>query len=126
MSELRVVRGRDLELRLNGEELCGVTFFRAVSQNKANEIREYLSSDPVAVLPGAQRHEIELSALEMFGGAVPEGESFSLSVIDPDSEYVYEGCIVVRKERSLSAKGSLSVKYLIKAEKMTKRGISDA
>ena len=126
MSELRVIRGRDLELKVDGDVLCGATYFKAVSQSRTREIREFLSGQPVDVLSAGGSHEIELTVLELFAGGVPEDSEFTLSVADGGSEYIYEGCRVVRRERIAPAKANLSDKYLIRAVKMTKRGIQNA
>ena len=125
MTELRITKGRDLELRVNGETLYGVTSFRAVSKRSEREIREYLSGEPVAAAAASETHELELKVLSLFGSALDGLEDFTLTAVDPDAEYEYSGCNVTKRVRSVPAGANVTDSYTIKAKAVTKRGISD-
>ena len=125
MNELRITKGRDLELRINGDTLFGVTSFKAVSKRSERGIREYLSGEPVAAVAASESHEIELKALSLFGGALDGLRDFTLTAADSDAEYEYSGCNVIGRERSAEANARVTDTYTIKAKTMTKRGISD-
>lgn len=121
MTELTVTRGRDIELYADGEMLYGVTRFRAVSRYDRREIREYLSSEPCAVIPAGESHELEIKALSLFRGAIPTDGSFTLTVVDSGVEYVYDNCVVVKCDRNVRGDKVLSDIYTVKAQSMTKR-----
>ena len=125
MSELTITRSRDIILYASGEQLYGVVYFKAVSERKSRDIFEYLSSEPFASAGYTESFEIKLTVLSLFNSGVLITDGFTLSVVDGDTEYVFEGCRVTRREQELDAGKSLSESYTIKSQKMTKRGVED-
>jgi len=125
MTELRITRGSDIELYADGELLFGVTDFRAVSTGSSREIHEYLCSQPVVIVNSAEKHELTLSVLSLFNYNVFDNTGFTLSVVDGDTAYDYEGCSAVRCERRIQADKNVSDRYTLIATKLTKRGLAD-
>ena len=125
MTELRIIRGRDILLYINGEQLYGVTDFHAVSRRSSHEIREYLSGQPLAVVNAGEHYELTLKALSLFRPA-STADGFCLKVEDEETVYLYEGCVVTRCERNIRSDKNVTDSYTITAEKMTKRSINDA
>ena len=125
MTELRLTRSKDIVLYLNGEELYGVVGFRAISKSESREIHEYLSGEPYAVMKGKTVHEIRMSVLSLFSSFIMDEDGFTLTAVDGDARYDYSGCSVICRETEIKPGANVSVGYVIRAEKMTKRGISD-
>lgn len=121
MTDLTITRGRDMELYLDDEPLCGVTHFKAQSRYQHHEVYEYLSAQPVAKLKGGESHQLELTVLSLFGGAIPGDRSFSIRVVDGAEEYVYEDCVVTGYERDIRGDKPVTDGYTLKADRMTKR-----
>jgi len=126
MNELRITRGRDILLYCNDEPLYGVIRFTAVSQCEKHAVGEYLSGEPVAVLNAGERHELSVKMLALFSPSAMDEDGFSLTVADGNSEYLYEDCVVTRRERDVQGDKTVTDSYTITARKMTKRGIQNA
>ena len=126
MTELRITRGRDIQLFCNDEPLYGVTHFSAVSRYEKHEVGEYLSGEPIAVLNAGETHELSLKVLSLFSPFPARESGFTITAADGDSEYRYEDCIVTRCERDARGDKTVTDSYTITARKMTKRGIADA
>lgn len=125
MTELCITRGRDVGLSVDGEPLCGVTHFSAVSRYPKRELREYLCSEPYAAVGDGESHEIVLTVLSLFSGILPQGQPFTLCAEDGDERYCYEGCTVEKIERDVRGDKAVADRYTIKARRLTKRGTED-
>lgn len=121
MTELSITRGRDIVLFLNGEPLCGVTHMKAQSRYPRRELYEYLSSEPYAAAPQGESHEIGLTVLALFSGAIPMEGSFTLLAVDGEEEILYEGCAVIGCSRELMGDKTVADTYTLRADRMTKR-----
>lgn len=121
MTELCVTRGRDIDLYVDGEPLCGVTRLRAVSRTQRHELFEYLSAQPYEIVPEGQKHEITMTVLSLFADGIPAQGSFTLSVIDGETEYRYEGCIVTEHEKNIRGDQAVTDRLTVSAVSMTKR-----
>ena len=126
MTEMSITRGRDIGLSIGGVPLCGVTHFSAVTRRPRRELYEYLSAQPYDTVPDGESHEIVLTVLSLFAGALDVSGGFTLTVEDGDSVYRYEGCEVVKIERDIRGDKAVTDRYTVKAERMTKRGREDA
>lgn len=126
MTELKITRGKDVELYADEEILFGVTEFVATGERKVKEIYEYLSGEPCATIENAPEYEIRLSVMSLFNYAVFDRERFTISVVDGDVCYVYEDCVAVRRERKVKASEPVCDSYHIKAKRMVKRVTDDA
>lgn len=126
MTELSITRGRDIELCLDGEPLCGVTHMKAQSRYPRRELYEYLSSEPYASVPQGESHEIELTVLSLFSGAIPADGSFTLLAVDGEEEILYEGCAVIGHSRSIEGDKTVADVFTLRADRMTKRRNDDA
>ena len=125
MTELCIARGRDIELYLDDALLCGVTHLKAESHYRQLELYEYLSAEPYAKAPQGETHEITLTVLPLFGGAIPLDGRFSLQIADAGVEYVYDGCMVTAYSRDARGDRIVTDHYKIKADRMTKRRNTD-
>lgn len=123
---MSITRGRDIELYLNTEPLCGVTHLTAESRYKQRGLYEYLNAEPYAVVPDGETHEIVLTVLSLFQSAIPHSGSFTLSVVDGDTLYRYEGCTVTKHERDIRGDKAVSDRLTIAARSMTKVRNNDA
>ena len=125
MTELSITRGRDIELYIGDDILCGVTHFRAASRIQRREYFEYLNAEPYDAVPAGESHEIELTVLSLFADAIPESGSFTLRAVDGDTEYLYEGCTVIKSERDARGDKAVTDTYTLKALRLTKRRETD-
>ena len=126
MNELRISTGRDIRLIVDGDELFGVTEFRAVSRITQHEIREYLTGEPYELVNAGESHELTLSVLSLFDSGVFDTEGFDLVVEDGDTAYTYGGCTVSRHEKEIRGGKNVVDSYTLRAKHLTKRGINDA
>ena len=116
MSDLKIIRGKDIELRINDRIIFGVTEFTAHEKTAFHEVRECMSSKPVALVPQEPEYEIKLTLMSMFDGQIPENRVFSLSLRYDDEEYVYGGCRVLSRDKVVKAMGGPLSVYTISAE----------
>lgn len=126
MTEYRITRSKDIELYIGEEQLFGVTDLASKSVYEEHPIREYLSGEPYATVNAKNAYEIRMSVLSLFSFSVPDGSPFSFRLIDGDAEYLYEGCMVIRHERSVEAGKNVVDKYVITAKNMRKQVQNDA
>ena len=121
MTEFRITRGGDILLYIGEEQLFGVTDFQAKSVYGSYPIREYLSGAPRAIVNAAYEYQIKMTVLSLFRFAVLEDDAFTLSVVDGDTTYLYEGCAVIRHDRSIKAGKSVVDEFVITAKSMRKQ-----
>lgn len=121
MNTLRITRGEDIELYADGELLCGVTDFSVREEKNYHEVYEYLREEPCERIATDSRYTIEMSILSMFHYEVLSADSFTISVIDGDTEYLYSGCRLQEHGRDIKARRRLTDRYIITADKMSER-----
>ena len=126
MTEMSIIRGRDIRLSLDGTALCGVTHFSAASRYERHELHEYLSAAPYAEVPEGESHEIVMEVLSLFKSVLDGRDGFTLSAEDKDSTVAYHGCHVVKIERDIRGDQPAADRYTIRAAGMTKRRREDA
>ena len=125
MSELRIIRGKDIELKLNGSPLFGVTEFTSTENKVFHEVKEYMSSKVAARVPQQPEYKIKLRAMSMFDPLIPEDGSFTLSLRYEYEEYVYGGCRVLSREKAAKGIGSPESVYSVTAESCIWREAED-
>lgn len=125
MIELDIVRGRDVELRLNGTILFGMTGLSVREKIKYHEVHECMSSKPAAHVSQGSEFEIRLTGMSIFDFQIPESGAFSLSVRYEDLEYVYGGCRVLSREKKVKGLGDPECVYIISAGECTWREVED-
>ncbi len=121
MNELRLTRSGDIELFAGEEQLFGVIDFSAKELYESYPIREYLSGEPVALINGRMNYELRLSVLSLFRSELLESNDLTLSVVDGDVTYRYEGCTVTRHDRSVKAGKNVVDEYVLAAKSMRKQ-----
>lgn len=121
MNELRITRSGDIELFAGEEQLFGVIDFSAKELYENYPIREYLSGEPYALINGRMNYELRLSVLSLFRNDLLVSDDLTLSVVDGDVTYRYEGCTVTRHERSVKAGKNVVDEYVLAAKSMRKQ-----
>ncbi|MBR1535000.1 MAG: hypothetical protein IJ639_11575 [Ruminococcus sp.] len=121
MNELRITRSRDIELYAGEEQLFGVTDFVAKSSYESYPIREYLSGEAFEIVNGKISYEIKMSVLSLFRFEALEENGFTLSAVDGDVEYRYDGCTVTAHERDIKAGRNVVDIFTITAKSMRKQ-----
>lgn len=125
MSDLKILRGRDINATVNGQALFGLTELSTAHKPQYHEVYEYLSASPYARVPAGSICRIKLYMHSLFSRQIPMDGSFTLTVGDDEYEYIYSGCRVL--ERNTAARGDKSIEevFLIEAESQTERVIDD-
>lgn len=121
MNELKILRGGDIGLYIDGEELFGVVAFTATEKTESHAIYEYLSASPYDAVQQASAYEIRLSVLSLFDRQIAERCRFTLSVVEGDTRYCYEHCRVAEKRREAKENHNVGYTYLIQADKLVKQ-----
>ena len=122
MSELRIVRGTDINIYADDIPLFGVTAFTASQTVKYHEVYEYLSAAPCERVSQGEGYVIQLQILSLFDGQLPTDRIFTLRVIDGDREYRYENCRVVESKTQVKGNHYADVTVIVEADYMRKRG----
>ena len=125
MSTLKVLRGRDIEAKINNSPLFGLSELDVTDKPRFRYIYEYLSETPYDAIGQGNSYRIRLKLLSMFSEQIPMDRSFSLSLNDGEYLYIYEQCRVV--ERYTDVQGNESVKevFQIEAQFMREQEIDD-
>ncbi len=121
MNELRITRSRDIELYIGEEQLFGVTDFVAKTACESYPIREYLSGEAFEIVNGRISAEIRLSVLSLFRYEIIGENGFTLSAVDGEIVYSYEGCTVTGQERSIKEGKNVVDVFTITAKSMRRQ-----
>ena len=125
MSELRIIRGRDIAAFINERKLCGVTELDVTAKQKLHPVHEYLSGTPRAVLPGGKSYRIRLRMLSMFSYHVPTDRMFTLSIREEDYIYIFDQCRVVQQYTDAQGDKGIKEVFQIEAQIMRKQEVED-
>ncbi len=125
MSELRIVRGRDIHAAINGVELFGVTELDVTGGQKLHYVKEFLSSTPCAVLHSGCSYGIRLKTLSLFSYQIPMDKAFTLSVLDEEMLYIFEQCRVVKRHTNAQGDSGVKEVFQIEAQRMREQEIED-
>lgn len=118
MNVLKVTKGSDVTIKVNGEELCFVTDFSAKENKKCYEIEEILADECFDIVNEKSDYTITIMALSMMDGACFENSSFTLDVLVDGVCYRYLSCVLNEKERVVNGSKPLTDKYVITAKGM--------
>ena len=125
MSELRIIRGRDIAALIDDSELCGVTELDVTAKQKLHPVREYLSGVPHAMLPSGNSYRIRLRMLSLFSSQVPTDRAFTLSVSEEEIIYIFEQCRVVQRDTDAQGDKGIKEVFHIEAQRMREQEIDD-
>lgn len=116
MNVLKITKGSDVTIKVNGEELCFVTDFSAKENKGSYEIEEILADECFDVINEKNDYTITIMALSMMDGSVFENAPFNLDVLCDNSCYRYLSCVLKEKERVINGSKPLTDKYVITAK----------
>lgn len=121
MNELRVVRGTDIRLFANEAPLFGITSFTAVEKPLFHEVYEYLNAKPCKRIPQGVEYVICIGMMAMFDHQLSDNEGFSLTLVDGNVSYRYDGCHIVGRKTRLDGNDMATEEFTLKADQMTKQ-----
>ncbi|MBQ3264322.1 MAG: hypothetical protein IJH07_00960 [Ruminococcus sp.] len=121
MNELRIVRGTDVKLYVDQTPLFGVTAFSAVQKPLYHEVYEYLSAKPCERISQGTRYELTLSVMALFDKQLPSQSVFTLSVVDSDTTYYYEGCRVIKQKTAVKGSENAAEVFTLVADSMRRQ-----
>lgn len=107
-------KGSDLEVRVNGTVLGGVTELRRRVKRSANEIREFLTDKPKAVIPSEVFYivlKLRRTAFYPFDGGIG-----FVDIISGSRRERYSMCTVLKAESRAFARGEAEYTVVIEAE----------
>ena len=125
MNELRILRGRDVRLFADEEELFGVTAVTASEKYTYHEIREYLSSEAYDRVRQDGGYQIKLTVLSLFDRQLVDLDGFTLSIRGDDTRYAYENCRVLGVQYTARGDKNAEAEFLLEADKFEIRGTDD-
>lgn len=125
MNTLRIVKGKDIEICVNGDVLCFVTDFVAKEQRRFYKIDEILSEDSVDEIELACTYQLTVTALSHFDSSVFENDGFTLTVNDKSEIYEYSGCRLIEKRLDVNASGPIVNKFIIEAKSLNAQEVQD-
>lgn len=118
MNTLRVLKGKDVELAVDGESLCFVVDFSAKEIKDSYPITEFLSDTYVDNIPLKPRYELSVTALSHLDEKVFEKDSFELSVKLSDQKYVYKNCTLIKTQKDVNEDKPIVDRYTIAATQL--------
>lgn len=121
MNELRVVRGTDIRLFADGTPLFGITSFTAEEKPKFHEVYEYLNTKPCERIPQGVEYVICIGMMALFDRQLSECDGFSLTLVDGNVSYRYDGCHIVGRKTRLDGNDMATEEFTLKADQMTKQ-----
>ncbi|MBE6824879.1 MAG: hypothetical protein E7513_05980 [Ruminococcaceae bacterium] len=118
MNTLRILKGKDITITVDGTVLCFVTDFVAHESEERYEIEEILNSDAVDSVQLRKSYELNITALTHFNKKVFEKQPFTLRVCDGDTAYEYVSCRLKSYYRDVNSSKPIVDKYTIVAQDM--------
>lgn len=118
MNTLKILRGKDIVISVNYEQLCFVKNFSAKEVADAYKIEEILSDDVVDFIKLKKGYVLTIEALSHFDSSVFGREPFTVTVDDGEASYQYFDCRLVKKERDVNADKPIIDRYTIVALKL--------
>ncbi len=125
MNELRIVRGRDIEVKIDGELTFGITEIKISQKRRYHAVYEFMSSDPVEKVAQRAEYEIKLGIMTMFDFQIPTDRAFTLSMTEDEVEYSYEDCRVTEISQGAQGNKVASQTFTIEAHDYRERVIED-
>ena len=88
----------DIYLELDGRKIAVVQSYTAKATKSSSAIEAFGEAEPVATVPGQERHVVELTRLYATDEAIRDGidfyklDGFSLVICKPDRKIIYSNC----------------------------------
>ena len=98
MSNISFPTSSDIYLEADGIRIAVVQSYTAKSTRTSTAVEAFGAKEPVATVPGPEKHVIELTRLYATDEAIRDGvdfyglSGFSLVVCKPDRKIIYSGC----------------------------------
>ena len=98
MSKISFPTSSDIYLEVNGTKVAVVQSYNAKATKNSNAVEAFGEKEPVATVPGPEKHVIELTRLYATDEAIRDGvdfyalSGFSLVVCKPDRKIIYADC----------------------------------
>ena len=98
MREIKFPTSGDIYLEADGVRIAVVQSYTAKSTRTSTAVEAFGEKEPVATVPGPEKHVIELTRLYATDDAVSDGinfydlKDFSLVICKPDRKIIYSGC----------------------------------
>ena len=115
MTELRIVRGRDIALHIDGKPAFGVTELSIKQKYGFHDVREFLDSEPVYRVDQRAVYQIKLSVMALFDKQAPCDREFTLSLIEDGIEYSYTSCRVTEAYTAAQGNRNAEQTFIIEA-----------
>ena len=125
MNELRIVRGRDIEVNIDGDIAFGITEINVRQKRRYHAVYEFMSSAPVEKVAQRVEYEIKLGIMTMFDFQIPTDRAFTLSMTEDEVEYSYEDCRVTEISQGAQGNKVASQTFTIEAHDYRERVIED-
>lgn len=119
MNTLRILKGKDIDISVDGEKLCFVTDFVAKKSSQFYKIEEFLCAQEVDGIKVKTSYELTLTALTHLDQSVFDKEKFTLCVSMPDNSYEYSPCHLKSVEHDVSASKPIVNRFTIIAENLS-------
>ena len=98
MNDIAFPTSGDIYLEADGVRLAVVQSYTAKSTRTSTAVEAFGEREPIATVPGPEKHVIELTRLYATDEAIRDGidffklSGFSLVVCKPDRKIIYSGC----------------------------------
>ena len=125
MSEIKFPTSGDIYLEADGVRIAVVQSYTAKSTRTSMAVEAFGEREPVATVPGPEKHVIELTRLYATDEAIRDGidfytlNGFSLVVCKPDRKVIYSDC----QWTSIKEAGELGAMVLEQVTMVAKRRI---
>ena len=89
---------RDIYLEVDGRKVAVVQSYTAQTTKSSTTVEAFGEAEPVATLPGQNKHVLEITRIYATDEALADGidfyglEDFSLVICKPDRRVIYSGC----------------------------------
>ena len=98
MSNIAFPTSSDIYLEADGVRIAVVQSYTAKSTRTSTAVEAFGEKEPVATVPGQERHVVELTRLYATDEAIRDGidfyklDGFSLVICKPDRKIIYSNC----------------------------------
>lgn len=98
MAANMIPTSRDIYLEVDGRKVAVVQSYTAQTTKSSATVEAFGEAEPVATLPGQNKHVLELTRIYATDEALADGidfyglEDFSLVICKPDRRVIYSGC----------------------------------
>lgn len=113
----------DIWLELDGKKVAVVQSYRCKTSRDSTTVEAFGEDEPVAVMEGPQKHQVELTRLYATDSAIADGldfyglKEFSLVICKPDRRVIYSGCRWSDIEETAKLKETVAEKLTLVARR---------